>query len=186
MESSPFVLFCFFFQVSLLYHIGFLKIDLKMVNANDSKFTQITLSLPKRSCKQRNLNVHSYYCHRNFAPEHFVNTYVILYFFIRFIKNDLPYHDFNSITTSIFTFDVILSCNWRHTGIIFRILMPFYDEAWFLPAYMMSNKAFMTSLILTDGVISIKMLSLLYMGIKTEAPRTVTAFRASVFADIRL
>ena len=44
---------------------------------------------------------------------------------------------------------------------------------------MMSNKAFMTSLILTGGVISIKMLSLLYMGIKNEAPKAATAFRAS-------
>ena len=82
LESSPFVLFRFFFPVSLLYHIGFLKIDLKMVNANDSKFTQITLSLPKCSYKQRNLNVYSWSCHRIFVPEQFVNTYVILYYFV--------------------------------------------------------------------------------------------------------
>ena len=82
LESSPFVLFRFSCPVSLLYHIGFLKIDLKMVNANDSKFTQITLSLPKCSYKQRNLNVYSWYCHRIFVPEHFVNTYMILYYFV--------------------------------------------------------------------------------------------------------
>lgn len=81
-KSSSFVLFRFFFPVSLLYHIGFLKIDLKMVNANDSKFTQITLSLPKCSYKRRNLNVYSWPCHRIFAPEQFVNTYVILYYFV--------------------------------------------------------------------------------------------------------
>ena len=74
LESSPFVLFRFSCPVSLLYHIGFLKIDLKMVNANDSKFTQITLSLPKCSYKQRNLNMYSWSCHRIFVPEHFVNT----------------------------------------------------------------------------------------------------------------
>lgn len=44
-----------------------LKIDLKMVNANDSKFTQITLSLPKCSYKQRNLNVYLWSCHRFFC-----------------------------------------------------------------------------------------------------------------------
>lgn len=44
---------------------------------------------------------------------------------------------------------------------------------------MMSKQAFMASLILTGGVISTKMLSLLYMGIKNEAPKTATAFRAS-------
>ena len=82
LESSPFVLFRFSCPVSLLYHIGFLKIDLKMVNANDSKFTQITLSLPKCSYKQRNLNVYSWCCHRIFVPEQFVNTYVILYYFV--------------------------------------------------------------------------------------------------------
>ena len=46
---------------------------------------------------------------------------------------------------------------------------------------MMSKQAFMTSLILRDGVISIKMLSFFYMGIKNEAPKTATAFRASFF-----
>ena len=82
LESSSFILFRFSCPVSLLYHIGFLKIDLKMVNANDSKFTQITLSLPKCSYKQRNLNVYSWSCHRIFVPEQFVNTYVILYYFV--------------------------------------------------------------------------------------------------------
>lgn len=51
---------------------------------------------------------------------------------------------------------------------------------------MMSKQVFMASLILTGGVISTKMLSLLYMGIKNEASKTATAFRASFFVDIRL
>ena len=44
---------------------------------------------------------------------------------------------------------------------------------------MMSKQALMTSLILSGGVISIKLMSLLYMGIKNEAPKAATAFRAS-------
>ena len=50
LESSPFVLFRFSCPVSLLYHIGFLKIDLKTVNANDSKFTQMLLQTNKFKC----------------------------------------------------------------------------------------------------------------------------------------
>jgi hypothetical protein len=51
----------------------------------------------------------------------------------------------------------------------------------------MSKQDFMTSLIFTGGVISIKMLSLFICGHKKdEAPKAATAFRALFFADIRL
>ena len=46
---------------------------------------------------------------------------------------------------------------------------------------MMLKQAFMTSLILRDGVISIKMLSFFYMGIKNEAPKTVNSLQSFVF-----
>ena len=52
---------------------------------------------------------------------------------------------------------------------------------------MMSKQAFMTSHILTGGVVSIKMLSLFIYGYKkTKRQRAATAFRASFFVDILL
>ena len=41
---------------------------------------------------------------------------------------------------------------------------------------MMSKQDFMTSLILTGGVITMKMLSLLYKGIKNETQKAATGF----------
>lgn len=47
----------------------------------------------------------------------------------------------------------------------------FTFEVWFLPAFLMSKQAFMTSLILTGGVISIKMLSLFIYGHKKRSSK---------------
>jgi len=45
----------------------------------------------------------------------------------------------------------------------------------------MSKKAFMTSLILTGGVISTKMLSLLYIGIKKRSSKGCNSLQSFVF-----
>ena len=59
-------------------------------------------------------------------------------------------------------------------------------EALFPTAFMMSKQAFMMSLILSGGVISIQKLSPFIYRQKKEAPKAVTAFEASFYTDIRL
>ena len=87
-----------------------------MVNANDSKFTQITLSLPKCSYKQRNINVYSWSCHRIFVPEQFVNTYVILYYLV-----------FWDVLVSIFLLcSIFLPYLYKRIGIIPVCVIPFF------------------------------------------------------------